>query len=234
MRWFWVFDFGQRIDIKLGSPMDDGKVWPHNVDICITRMPIRKRDGYDKNMIEEFAKRLRGSMTANGLVFLICYAPMEDKGRPFEIASIMKQAGFNHVDNIVVERSWLPGKRSESNLVNSHDYVLFFCNGKVWTVDRLPIQEYLGMNDSVSCPGNTWKVETGSLDEAYPIDLAQLLVTMADQLPGSMVFDPFMGAQSGLMAAVNVGHSFVGFEKDARRLKRYEKYIEKMYKEGKI
>ena len=146
----------------------------------------------------------------------------------------MADAGFNHVDNIIVERSWLPGKRSESNLVNSHDYVFFFCNGKVWTVDRLPIQEYLGTEDTASCPGNTWKVETGSLDESYPIDLAKLLVSMADQLPGSTVFDPFMGAQSGLMAAIETGHSFIGFEKDGRRIKRYDKYLEKMHKEGKI
>ncbi len=226
--------FGSRVQISNGDALDEFTNWPHNIDICITRVPIRKRDGYDKVMVEKLARKIKGSMAQNGLVFLICYAPTEDKARPFEIARSMQDAGLNHVDNIVVQRSWLPGKRSESNLANSHDYVLFFCNGTVWGLDRLPVKEYLGVNDDVSCPGNTWKVETGSLDEAYSFDLAKLLIQMADALPGSMVFDPFMGAQSGLQAAIDAGHSFTGYERDHKRILRYKKYLSEMQKEGKL
>lgn len=226
--------FSTRVNIKLGDALDEFALWPHNVDICITRIPIRKRDGYDKVMVDKLAKKIKESMASNGLVFLICYAPTEDKARPFEIARAMQDVGFNHVDNIVVQRSWLPGKRSESNLANSHDYVLFFCNGSVWGLDRLPLKEYLQVGEDVSCPGNTWKVETGSLDEAYSPDLAKLLIQMADALPGSMVFDPFMGTQSGLQAAIDAGHSFSGFEKDHKRVTRYKKYLNEMQKEGKL
>jgi hypothetical protein len=137
----------------------------------------------------------------------------------------MAEAGFTHVDNIVVEKSWLPGKRSEINLVNSHEYVFHFCNGTVWKLDRQPVRKYLRTPEEVSCPGNLWRVEVGSLDEAYPIDLAELLIRMTDCLPGSLVFDPFMGGTGALRACLKLGHSFFGYEKDPKRLKRCEKVV---------
>lgn len=207
------------------NPLSDLAIWPNAIEVCITRIPIRKRDGYSPDTINQIAKKLKANMVKNGVVFLICYAPVECKSRPFEVAKIMTDNGFHHVDNIIIQKSWLPGKRSEVNLVNSHEYVLHFCNGSVWNLDRLPIKEYLEVTDELSCPGNTWKVETGSLEEAYPLDLAELLIRMTDALPGSIVFDPFMGTQSGLKAALTLGHSFYGFEPNPRKIKRYQKTI---------
>jgi DNA modification methylase len=169
-------------------------------------------------------------MVSNGIVFLVCYAPTESKARPFEIAKVMSEEGFNHIDNIIIEKSWLPGKRSEMNLVNSHEYVLHFCNGDVWNLDRLPIKDYLKTPEEQSCPGNTWKVKTGSLDESYPLDLAMLLIRMTDALPGSLIFDPYCGGSSGLIAALELGHSFCGFEQNTRKIKKYKQIIEKYSK----
>lgn len=172
-------------------------------------------------------------MVNNGIVFLICYAPTEDKSRPFEVGKIMSEEGFTYIDNIVVEKSWYPGKRSENNLVNSHEFVLHFCNGDVWKLDRLPLREYLKTSDQMSCPGNTWKVETGSLDDSYPVELAELLVRMTDCLPGSAIFDPYMGSSAALRAALKLGHSFYGFEQDQRKIKKYKKIINEKEKEKK-
>ena len=208
-------------------------IWSNAIEVCIGRVPIRKRDGYSTTNLKKIAKKLKNNMVQNGVVFLICYAPVECKSRPFEVAKIMTDAGFHHVDNIIIEKSWLPGKRSEVNLVNSHEYVLHFCNGNVWNLDRLPIKEYLGISDDLSCPGNTWKVETGSLEEAYPLDLAELLIRITDALPGSIVFDPFMGTQSGLRAALKLGHSFYGFEHNVKKMKRYSKLVDQ-YINGEI
>jgi DNA modification methylase len=205
-----------------------------NTEIVVTRIPIRKRDGYSETMLRNFCHRLKSHMVKNGVVFLVCYAPVENKSRPFEVARAMTDAGFHHIDNIVVEKSWFPGKRSETNLVNSHEYVLYFCNGVVWNLDRIPIREYLKIDENVSCPGNTWKIETGSLDEAIPLDLAELLIRMTDALPGSIVFDPFMKTKSVLQASVKLGHSFYGFEDDHKRIKKYEKVLDNYRKTGKF
>ncbi len=217
----------------ISDPLNNMAVWPNAIEVCITRVPIRKRDGYSPANIKKIAEKLKINMVKNGVVFLICYAPVECKSRPFEVAKIMTDAGFHHIDNIIIQKSWLPGKRSEVNLVNSHEYVLHFCNGNVWNLDRLPIKEYLDVTDELSCPGNTWTVETGSLEEAYPLDLAELLIRMTDALPGSIIFDPFMGTQSGLRAALKLGHSFHGFEPNERKMKRYKKTV-KEYIDGEL
>lgn len=207
------------------SPFDKDAIWPQGIEIAIMRVPIRKRDGFSPELVANLATKLKSHMALNGIAFLICYAPQEAKARPFEVAAAMTQAGFNHVDNIIIEKSWLPGKRSEVNLVNSHEYVLYFCNGSVWKLDRFPIRKYLRTPEEVSCVGNLWKVEVGSLDDAYPLDLAELLIRMTDCLPGSLVFDPFMGTSAALQTCLKFGHTFYGFESDPKRIKRYEKVI---------
>ena len=224
--------FDSNIRVSGLDALQSDAVWPMNTEICVTRIPIRKRDGYDDIMMRGFAHKLKAHMGKNGAVFLICYAPVENKARPFEVAKYMTDAGFNHIDNIVIQKSWFPGKRSEINLVNSHEYVLYFCNGDVWNLDRLPIRDYLKTDEEVSCPGNTWKVETGSLDESISYDLAELLLRMTDALPGSIVFDPFGGNQSTLTASIKLGHSFYGFEKDPKRMKKLELTIKKYKKDG--
>jgi len=218
--------FQSNIRITNMGCMNEEAVWPKNVEICVTRVPARKRDGYSAAYMEEFAKKLKNCMVKNGVVFLVCYAPTECKSRPFEIASKMEQVGFTHVDNIIVKKSWYSGKRSETNLVNSHEYVLYFCNGKIWGLDRLPVMEYLKCEETLTCPGNTWQVEVGSLDESIPEDLASLLLRMTDSLPGSLVFDPYMRNKSTLGASLRLGHSFYGFEEDKKRMKNYDKVIE--------
>jgi len=223
--------FNTSVRISNTDPMHKDSVWPKNTEVCITRIPIRKRDGWDSAKFTEFVAKLKNHMVPNGIVFLICYAPTEAKWRPFEIAKTMVDAGFTHIDNIVIKKTWFPGKRSETNLVNSHEYVLHFCNGDVWKLDRLPIRQYMKIHDDVSCPGNTWEVETGSLDESYPLDLAELLIRMTNCLPGSIVFDPYCGGTGSLKASLKLGHSFHGFETDAKQMKKYEKVVEEFNKE---
>lgn len=226
--------FSTNVRIMNMDALDQDAIWPMNIEICICRIPIRKRDGYDLENMKIFAERLKHHMAHNGIVFLICYAPIEARARPFEVATTMTDVGFHHIDNIVVEKTWFPGKRSEVNLVSSHEYVLHFCNGKVWKLDRLPIREYLDTSDDFSCPGNTWKITTGSLDESYPPDLAELLIRMTDCLPGSVVFDAYCGTTSSLRAALKVGHSFYGFEKDNRKFARMKKLIDRYKEKGEM
>jgi len=215
------------------DPMDPNAVWVANTEICICRIPIRKRDGWDEAKFADFAKKLKTHMVPNGIVFFICYAPIEAKFRPFEVAKIMVDQGFTHIDNIIMKKTWFPGKRSETNLVNSHEYILHFCNGSVWKLDRLPIRQYLHIHDGLSCPGNTWPIETGSLDESYPVDLAELLIRMTGCLPTSVVFDPYMGGTGSLKAALKLGHTFFGFERDTKQIKKYEKIV-KDFNDGKV
>lgn len=222
--------FNTNVRISQLDPFDKDAVFPHGIEVCISRVPIRKRDGYSAEKLKLLLRKIKSHTVKNGVMFLICYAPIESKSRPFEVAKIATSEGFEHVDNIIIEKTWLPGKRSEINLVNSHEYVMYFCNGSVWKLDRLPIKEYLKVDEDLSCPGNTWKVETGSLDEAYPVDLAELLIRMSDILPGSIIFEPFGGTSSSLEAALKLGHSYYGFESNERKMKKNNKIIKEFMK----
>ena len=124
----------------------------------------------------------------------------------------------------------LPGKRSEVNLVNSHDYVFHFCNGDVWKIDRMPVRRYLKVPDEVNCMGNLWKVEVGSLDDAYSVDLADLLIRLADILPASLIFDPFGNSSALIKVALKLGHSAWIFEKDSKKFVKYNKLIKDLSK----
>lgn len=217
--------FSSSIKIEVQNPLASQTNWPMGVDLCITRFPIRKKDGYDNKGLKLFASRLKNSLRSGGIAFIICYAPSECKWRPFEIAKELSDTGLTHIDNIVIEKSWMPGKRSEHTLVNTHEYVFFFCNGNTWSIDRTPVRRYLMLDNDLPCIGNTWLVETGSLDESYSEDLAELLVRMVDLLPGSLVFDPFMGGSSIIKTCMKLGHSLFGFESDPRKIKQYEKIL---------
>lgn len=218
--------FPSAITIKHAKPLDKESIWPMNVELAVFSMPIRKKDGYDVHSMHALATRLKASMAPNGKVFINCYAPAEAKSRPFEVANEMVKAGFNHVDNIVVEKTWMPGRKSDSTLVNTHEYVFFFVNGENWTIDRSPVRQYLMLPEDQPCCGNTWLVQSGSLDEAYSDDLAELIVRFSDLLPGSSVFDPYMGNSGIIKSCLKLGHSLTGFESDLKKIKQYQKIIE--------
>jgi hypothetical protein len=217
-----------RVGITLTAvdPLADTAVWPHNIEVCLTRVPIRKKDGYSVELIEKLAKKLKTAMARGGSVFLICYAPAEDKARPFEISRAMTTVGFKHIDSIIVERTWTPGRRAESTLSNSYDFVLHFVNGDSWKLDREPLREYMGIDDPNICPGNLWCVETGSLDEPYPIDLAELLVQTTACLPGSLLFDPFCSGTALARCAIKLGHSMTAFFGSIAELNVTKKFVE--------
>jgi hypothetical protein len=218
--------FDTHIKIDEVDLFGDVAIWPKNMEVCITRIPIRKRDGYSLEMVRNLVNKLKQSMVQNGKIFLICYAPSECKSRPFELCSEMVKGGFSHIDNIVVERTWKSGKKSENSLVNSHDYVLFFTNGPIFTIDREPVKHYLMQEDKGACCGNTWIIESDGLDDSYSCDMAQLILMFSDLLPGSAIFDPFMGNTSIIKACLKLGHSLIGFETNKRKLAQYEKVLE--------
>lgn len=218
--------FPSAINIKHQGPLESDSVWPMNVELVIFRIPIRKKDGYSEYLLKTVAAKLKASLAPNAMAFVICYAPSECKSRPFEVAHEIAKTGLNHVDNIVVERTWHPGKKSDQTLVNTHDYVFFFVNGDTWTIDRTPLKQYLFQPADQPCIGNTWLVQSDSLDDAYSDDMAELIIRFADLLPGSSVFDPFMGNSGIVKSCLKLGHSLTGFEPDLKKINKYKKIIE--------
>lgn len=216
--------FNNSIRISGLDCMDRDAVWPANIEVCITKFPIRIKDGYSIDLVKTFCNRLKSFMRTNGIVFLICYAPTESKSRPFLLANEMEKVGFNHIDNIIIEKTWSSSKRVENRLSNSHELVLMFCNGNMWSVDKHVVQKYLQESGDKNL-GNVWLVESGQLNSAYSEDLAELLLRFINLLPGSLIFDPFMKNSSIVKACLKLGHSLYGFETKLSKMDEYQKVI---------
>jgi len=207
--------------------------FPANSDICITKLPIRRVDGYKKTFLVEFANKLFNCMGANGIVFLICYAPTECKYRPFEIAKEMENVGFKHVDNIIIEKTWVFGRKISNMLSNSHEYVLMFSRSPNWIINKKSLELFLGIGPDEFL-GNTWLFESGPLSQTISPQLAEALMLMVQCLPGALVIDPFMSNTSTMRAALKLGYSFWGCEKDPSKMKNYEAILKKYKKEVEV
>lgn len=230
----WDNFMNRNIRILNSNPMSNSTIFPANSDICITRLPVRKVDGYTEAFINNFIEKIKSSMTDGGIVFLICYAPVECKSRPFEISKKMVEAGFTHIDNIVVEKTWVPGRRMDNMLTNSHEYVLYFCKGSAWTIDKEALEDFFQIDKTDEFLGNTWLIDTGALEQSIPICLAEALIRMTNCLPGALIIDPFMENDSTLQVAMKLGYSFWGCETDKKRIKKYEKIMNDYINKGDI
>jgi hypothetical protein len=148
----------------------------------------------------------------------------------------LRDAGLNLVDIVVTTRPWWGGKRSDTHLAMSHEYIFFFTKSNRWFLDRTPIYPLLegAKYEGATCPGNAWVIKESwplasyNPAEVYPTELAAAIMKMICLLPGSVVFDPIMGGPNGLISAVSCGHSFIGFESDPRQYEKYGKVIKKI------
>jgi hypothetical protein len=176
------------------------------------------------------------SLNSNGWCVAFAYGSIENKLRPFAFAAEMVRAGFNLVDVVVASRPWWGGKRSDTHLALSYEYIFLFSKATTWYLDRSPIYPLLegGKYEEASCPGNTWDIKwdlkTFNPAENYSATLASAIMKMVCLLPGSVVFDPVMGGSSGLESAMECGHSFIGYEPDVASYNKYAKIMKKAQK----
>lgn len=218
--------------ITVNNCSHSSEEWKRNVDLCIFRFPTRRKDGsYDLDL-PSFASKVMNSLNSRGWCVAFAYASIENKLRPFVFAAEMVRAGFELVDVIIAARPWWGGKRSDTHLAMSHEYIFLFSKSSTWYLDRSPIFPLLEGEkyEDSSCPGNMWNLKSFNPAENYSADLASAIMKMVCLLPGSVVMDPIMGGSSGLEAAIECGHSFIGYEPDQDRYAKYGKILKKAQK----
>jgi len=206
--------------------------WLRNIDLIMFRFPVRKKDGSYEINLQEFSAKINTSLNANGWAVVFAYGSIENKLRPFEFATALSLTGLNLVDIISTSRPWWGGKRSDTHLALSHEYIFLFCKGDKWYLDRNPIYSQVvgDKYEGVSCPGNSWDLKTYNPAVNYSAELAAAIMKMVSLLPGSVVLDPFMGGSSGMEASVQCGHSFIGYETNTDRYNKYSKVLKKAQK----
>ena len=221
------------IKIVVNNCPHDQSDWLRNIDMIIFRFPSRRKDGtYDINLVD-FSNKINNSLNANGWCIVFAYGSIENKLRPFEFATTLKDTGLNLVDIVAISRPWWGGKRSDTHLALSYEHVFLFCKSDKWYLDRSPIYPLVigSKYEGVTCPGNAWDLNNYNPAVNYPADLASALMRMVCLLPGSVILDPFMGGASGIEAAVECGHSFIGYESNTDRYNKYSKVLKRVQKQ---
>lgn len=224
------------VNVSISNCAYSVEEWKRNIDLIMFRFPTRKKDGSYELDIDNLARRCHDSLSSRGWVVAYAYASIENKLRPFVFAANMVKAGFTLVDIVVATRPWWGGKRSDTHLAMSHEYVFLFSKSDDWYLDRSSIYPLLigEKYEDASCPGNAWDIKWNLKNfnpaENYSAELAAAIMKMVCLLPGSVILDPFMGGSSGMEAAVHCGHSFIGYETDVERYNKYAKIIKKLSK----
>lgn len=215
--------------IVLENRKIDGDAWPRNVDAVMFRLPARKKDSPQEINDDVLAQRIHDSLNKSGWCVMFAYGSIENKLRPFDFALKMRAKGLVCVDVITLTKPWWGGKRSDTHLACSHEYVFLFTKADRWYLDRACVFPILaGDKDEASCPGNSWRLANYNPAEVYPRDVAATVLKMLSLLPGSVVLDPLMGGSAGLESAVACGYSFIGYEADEKVFKKYEKVVNKL------
>lgn len=224
------------VNVTIANCAYSQEEWKRNIDLIMFRFPTRRKDGTYALDVDDLARRCHSSLTSRGWCVAYAYASIENKLRPFVFAASMVKAGFILVDIIVATRPWWGGKRSDTHLAMSHEYIFLFSKADDWYLDRTPVYPLLegAKYDDASCPGNAWDLkwdlQTFNPAENYSAELAAAIMKMVCLLPGSVVMDPFMGGTSGLEAAVRCGHSFIGYESDEEQYHKCGKTMKKLAK----
>jgi DNA modification methylase len=201
--------------------------------MILFRFPTRKKDGSYDIDLADFAKRIMDSLNPSGWCVAYAYASIENKLRPFDLAAALRDVGLHMVDIVVINRPWWSGKKSDAHLALSHEYAIIFSKNSKWYLDRAQIYPVLTGDKykDVSCPGSSWDLKKYNHNESYSAELSTAIMKMVGLLPGSVVFDPFMGGSSGIYASVACGHSFIGFETDQDQYVKYTKVLKKVKKQ---
>jgi hypothetical protein len=202
------------------------------VDAVMFRFPARKKDGADDISDTLLAAHIATSLNANGWCVFFAYGSIENKLRPFQFAEVLRMAGLTLVDVCAISKPWWGGKKADTHLTGSYEYVFLFTNAKRWYLDRSYVHDFVvgEKYDGVSCPGNSWELKHYNPAELYPQDVAAAILKMVCLLPGSVVLDPLMGGSSGVEAAIACGHSFIGYEPNIQKYNSYARVLKRLSK----
>lgn len=151
-----------------------------------------------------------------------CYVMTNHKNL-IEMLDVFTKCGFHFIKSLIWDKS---NKIMGRYYMSQFEYILFFRKGR-----GVPINN-CGTSDILSVPNKKTKDENGGNihDTEKPVDLMKILIENSSK-ENDIVFDPFCGVGSTLIASKKLNREYIGCELDTqyadiskKRLKEVNRY----------
>lgn len=125
-----------------------------------------------------------------------------------EMLNVAKESGFHFIKSLV----WNKGNKIMGQYYMSQfEYILFFRKGRGKKINKC------GTADILEIPNKKTKGEDGKNihDTEKPVELMKVLIENSSNID-EVVFEPFMGVGSTIMACVELDRKYIGCEIDEK------------------
>lgn len=207
---------------------------PGSIDLVVTSPPYKNEDGYSHGLMRDVFRQAANGMRSGALCFVNFGHLASFKSRPFDLVGMLQAelgVGLTFLDTIIWVKNHYKPIQGSRRLNNLFEYIFMFCKGPQPIIDRLAIGvPYADKSNAarfadgrdLKCGGNVWYISYPTITRSeqkphhdhFPLELPERCIKLAGLEPGSTVLDPFMGSGTTGMAAVQLGHKFVGVERD--------------------
>ena len=227
----------EQLDVIHQHDSRDMQHLPDNsVHLMVTSPPYNVGKDYDSDLgLEEYKALLEGVMAETYRVLVeggrACVNIANVGRSPYiplhaYIVEIAQRCGFYMRGEIIWDKGASAGTscawgswRSASNptLRDVHEYILIFCKH---SFKRHPIRQNTIDRDSfIACTKSIWRFNAESAKRVghpapFPVELPARLIHLYTYA-GDIVLDPFMGAGTTGVAAIEAKRHFVGYEINA-------------------
>ncbi len=196
------------------------------IDLIVTSPPYKKEDGFSYELIKDVSQQCFRVLKDNSLCFINFGHLANHKSRPFKVAMIFEEAGFNWVDTIVWVKNHYTPVQGDKRLNNLTEFIFMFTKGKGFRLDRLSIgvpyadKSNVGRysDKDLKCGGNVWYIPYETIQrkeqklhkDRFPIELPLRCINLSNVREGSVVLDPFAGSATTGIACKETGMEFSG------------------------
>ena len=125
-----------------------------------------------------------------------------------EMLNVAKESGFHFIKSLV----WNKGNKIMGQYYMSQfEYILFFRKGRGKKINKC------GTADILEIPNKKTKGEDGKniRDTEKPVELMKVLIENSSNI-NEVVFEPFMGVGSTIMACIELDRKYIGCEIDEK------------------
>lgn len=150
-----------------------------------------------------------------------CYI-MTNNVNLYEMLTVANESGFHFIKSLI----WSKGNKIMSQAyMNEFEYILFFRKGRFKKINKC------GTSDILNVPNKKTKGEDGKNihNTEKPVELMKVLVENSS-LENEIVFDPFVGVGSTMLACLELNRRYIGIELDEQYYNiskdRVNKYVE--------